>query len=204
MDGKTRPRTYESLREGGPPRNGIRVLAGELTVGGATEYSACALSEDEKYRYLLIRQWNLQKPCALWVMLNPSTATHTEDDATIRKFRGFSHRWGLGGFVVVNLFAFRSRHPRHLLETDDPIGSVNDTTIAEQAARAERIICAWGAQSSLRDRGRILYSRSETVKTIILERKRRDTPMLCLGRAKDGMPRHPLMLSYATEAESYT
>lgn len=143
------------------------------------------------------------KPCALWVMLNPSTATHTEDDATIRKCRGFSHRWGLGGFVVVNLFAFRSTYPRHLLETEDPVGQVNDATIAEQASHAERIICAWGAQSSLRDRGRILYSRSETVKTLMLERKRTATPILCLGRAQDGMPRHPLMLKYVTEPESY-
>jgi hypothetical protein len=197
MDGKAREGTHEGLRTIGTPRDGVVVHYGDRQLEyDLVEHSACALSADEKYRYVLIRQWNLKKPCALWVMLNPSTATHTEDDATIRKCRGFSRRWGLGGMVVVNLFAFRTTYPRHLVETTDPVGPANDATIIEQAAHAERIVCAWGTHG-------VLHNRSETVLSFIQDRKRRDTPILCLGKTQAGMPKHPLHIAYATELESF-
>jgi hypothetical protein len=42
-----------------------------------------------------------------WMMLNPSTADGTDDDATIRKCMKFARAWGYGGILVVNLLAWR-------------------------------------------------------------------------------------------------
>ena len=55
------------------------------------------------YRYDLSRRWGFFKdePCATWIMLNPSTADADEDDATIRKVKGFTDRMGFSGFWVV-------------------------------------------------------------------------------------------------------
>lgn len=129
-------------------------------------------------------------------MLNPSTATHTADDPTIRKCTGFTRRWALGGFAVVNLFGFRATFPRHLQEVTDPVGPNNDAHIRTLLTTAERIVCAWGNHG-------ILHNRSEKVVSILREHKRKETPLVCLGKTKEGMPRHPLHLAYVTELERF-
>ena len=76
--------------------------------------SACGL-----YRYTLTRKVDAKQSgkTACFIMLNPSTATATDDDATIRKLIGFSERLGFSEFTVVNLFAFRTKSPKVLKET---------------------------------------------------------------------------------------
>lgn len=66
------------------------------------------ISDCGKYRYRLSRIWEPGRPVATFVMLNPSTADATNDDATIRKCMGFARRWNLGGIHVGNLFAYRA------------------------------------------------------------------------------------------------
>lgn len=48
-------------------------------IGNAT------MSADGLYRYVLWRQWAEGPRNATFIMLNPSTANATEDDATIRR-----------------------------------------------------------------------------------------------------------------------
>ena len=43
-------------------------------------YSPC-----ERYRYLLTRAWDAKGPKALFIMLNPSTATEVQNDPTVER-----------------------------------------------------------------------------------------------------------------------
>ncbi|HHC7270859.1 TPA: DUF1643 domain-containing protein [Vibrio parahaemolyticus] len=61
------------------------------------------LSDCRTYRYELWRIWDEQKPYAMFVGLNPSTADETEDDPTIRRCIYFAKSWGYGGLCMANL-----------------------------------------------------------------------------------------------------
>lgn len=73
------------------------------------------LSDDKKYRYQLWRIWDETKPNVFFLMLNPSTADESKDDATIRRCISFAKDWGYGGIYVGNLFPYRATNPRELL-----------------------------------------------------------------------------------------
>ena len=104
-------------------------------------YSPC-----ESYRYLLTRVWDAQGPKALFVMLNPSTATEAQNDPTVERCERRSRALGFGAFRVTNIFAFRATDPRVMRAQADPVGPENDAAIRDSALRwADRIICAWCA-----------------------------------------------------------
>ncbi len=141
------------------------------------------ISPDGRYRYWLTRIWDLDRPRACWIALNPSTADASVDDPTIRRCMGFSRRWGAGGIYVVNLFALRATDPRELRLPGDPVGPDNDAYLKD-AARAGFLcfVAAWGASA-------IAAARVEPVLAIFREHGRL---LQCLGQTKDGAPRHPL------------
>ncbi|MBO2945644.1 DUF1643 domain-containing protein [Paenibacillus sp. F411] len=58
-----------------------------------------------KYRYLLSREWDTLLPRVLYVMLNPSTANHEEEDQTSKQCLYFAKKFGFGSLEVVNLYA---------------------------------------------------------------------------------------------------
>jgi len=118
-------------------------------------------------------------------MLNPSTADANVDDPTIRRCIGFAKREGCGGLVVVNLYAYRATNPDDLLKAINPIGSP-ETEIHLNKAVAEidgPLIAAWGAFTV---RG---------AHPAYWIKQRYGDRLMCLGRTKDGHPRHPLYLS---------
>lgn len=119
-----------------------------LAVRDAGIVSRAVFSDCGAYRYLLERRWDGQPFGAPglcgWLMMNPSTADEQVDDPTVRRSRDFARRWGHGGIVVLNVFAFRATKPAMLLSTEDPVGPENDATIAAWAARVDRLIAAWG------------------------------------------------------------
>lgn len=136
------------------------------------------------YRYSLTRTFRGNGGKVCWVMLNPTTADHDTDDATIRRCCRFSTDFGYSEMVIVNLYAFRSRHPTELWKQDDPIGPENDAHIAEAVKMSDRVICAWGVNAK--------PERAEQVLRMI------DQPY-ALKVNKGGQPSHPLMLaSYLT------
>jgi hypothetical protein len=156
-------------------------------------YSAL-LSYDKKYRWKLERIWQPAKAPVVWVMLNPSTADASRDDATIRRCIGFSMNWGFGGIEVYNLFAFRATNPAALLEAKDPVGEKNDEYL--KAIPIEReIICAWGALPKGFGQQRLVL-REKNVLMMLTGRK-----MRCLGYTQNGYPRHPVRLPYSTSLE---
>jgi hypothetical protein len=157
--------------------------------------SDAVISECKKYRYSLRRTWDESLASMVWVMLNPSTATATEDDHTIRKCIRFAQRWYRGQLIVVNLFARRTSEPSLLkLLPGDPIGPLNaqhfGAVVGGAFVRSELVVAAWGANGTLRE------DLDEVVATL------RSVNAMCLGKTKSGQPRHPLRLSYNTPLEA--
>jgi hypothetical protein len=153
---------------------------------------SAVISECGQYRYILRRQWRhpigRAPSAAVFIMLNPSTADAKLDDHTIRKCVEFAKRWNLDALKVVNLFGWRSRHPRTLLDPDvDPVGPENDMWIRRSTIYTDTapvLVAAWGANGSLhRDRVRHVAG---------LVPKR----LQCLGVCASGDPVHPLVLPY--------
>jgi hypothetical protein len=115
-------------------------------------------------------------------MLNPSTATESVLDPTVRRCMGFSRQWGCGGLRVVNLFALRATDPKQLKEAQDPVGPENDKCIKAAVASAELVVCAWGTHGKLLGRG-------AAVQKLLAYRH-----LHHLGLTKEGHPKHPLYL----------
>jgi hypothetical protein len=109
--------------------------------------SLATISECGRYRYHLERSWASKPDYLLWVMLNPSTADATKNDATIRRCIGFAQRLGYTGILVGNLYALRATNPRALRAPPggiDAVGPENNRWLRMLAGRASKIICAWG------------------------------------------------------------
>ena len=93
--------------------------------------SDASFSKDRIHRYTLYRVWNEELPKVLFIGLNPSTATETKNDPTIRRCMGYAKDWGYGSYIMGNIFAFRSTDPKNLRKTHDPIGSETDHSTDE-------------------------------------------------------------------------
>lgn len=140
------------------------------------------ISDCGQYRYTLTRYWG-DGPMAGFIMLNPSTADAMLDDPTIRRCIGFAKREGCGSLVVVNLYALRSIDPNALARHVLPIGPEWREHFDAAIAHTDGpLIAAWGAQSGI-------GVQAATAKQAIREAGR---VALCLGKTKDGHPRHPL------------
>ena len=142
-------------------------------------------SECKKYRYSLHRKWS-KKPLLLFIMLNPSTADANIDDPTIKKCIYFSKKWGFGGILVGNLFAYRSTDPKKLKKTTDPEGANNKRFIKKMVAKASTVICAWGNG----------YGPPPNY-------LKRLTELHYLKINKDGTPAHPLYLKKSLMYSKY-
>lgn len=151
-------------------------------------YSPC-----ESYRYLLARTWDASGPKALFVMLNPSTATEIQNDPTVERCERRARALGFGSFRVTNIFAFRATDPRVMRATADPVGPANDAAILESARWADRIVCSWGSHGAHLGRGPFV------------EAMLRDTalPLWHLGLTQGGQPKHPLYIGYARQPEPW-
>ena len=83
--------------------------------------SDAVFSKDRIYRYALWRTWNENLPKTLFIGLNPSTADEIQDDPTIRRCIRYSRDWGYGGYIMGNIFGYRSTNPLVLKQIKDPI-----------------------------------------------------------------------------------
>lgn len=135
-----------------------------------------------RYRYALTRRVGIASERACWIMLNPSTADHTSNDPTIRRVINFSHAWGCGNVVVVNLFALRSTSPKKLRWDPDPVGPENDDWIRAAVDASDLVVCAWGAGGSLFGRDR----------EVIEHLRGRGCELFCVSSTSKGAPAHPL------------
>lgn len=153
--------------------------------------SGAEISDDKIYRYKLWRAKNPSLPAMVWVMLNPSTADAVVPDPTVTRCVGFAERWGFGGIVVVNLFAFRSTDPNALKEGGDVVGRPRGVDVIYEVvdAKPKLIVAAWGG--GVPD-GHDIHVNA--VRNVL-----RSNGAQCLGHTKAGEPKHPVRLAYETK-----
>lgn len=159
-----------------------------LDVGASAVVSPCG-----QYRYWLTRGREPRLPI---VMLNPSTADESKDDPTIRRCMSFARREGYAGITVCNLFALRATDPAALRKHPDPFGPNNNQYLAamiERATEPKTVLCAWGAFN---------FNSGITYAAEALLRHQNAT-LVCLGRTKEGAPRHPLFVAGNTPFEPF-
>ena len=150
-------------------------------------HSTAVYSDCERYRYSLTRIWDPAGRRALFVMLNPSTATEVQNDPTVERCERRARALGFGAFCVTNIFAWRDTDPRAMRAAPDPVGPQNDAAIRQGAAWADRVIAAWGTHGEHLNRG-------PRVEALLRETGR---PLYTLGLTRAGHPRHPLYIGYA-------
>lgn len=150
-------------------------------------YSGARFSRCRTWRYLLWRRWETDAKMCAFVMLNPSSATESEIDPTVRRCIGFARRWGYGGLYVLNIFSLRATYPKEIYRHPDPVGPENDATIEEICPLADKVICAWGNHGLLNGRGQAVKQKIARLGC---------TP-LCFEITSKGEPKHPLYVGYA-------
>lgn len=151
---------------------------------GAMSASGATFSDCRRWRYLLWRRWDAARPAANFLMLNPSTADEHKLDPTCSRARRYAERWGYGGLVVTNVFAWRATDPAAMKAVEDPVGPDNDAAIAQAARTASLIVCAWGNHGAHRER-------SASVVSLL---KRAGVRLHALRVNAAGEPAHPLYL----------
>lgn len=147
--------------------------------------STAVYSDCERYRYVLTRVW-APGAKALFIMLNPSTATEYQNDPTVERCERRARALGFGAFRVTNIFAFRATDPRVMRAQADPVGPENDAAILGSVTWADQVICAWGSHGAHLNRGAAM--------TALLRQAR--TPLYHLGLTQAGAPKHPLYIGY--------
>lgn len=161
---------------------------------------SATLNETRTHRFDLVRRWNYDQPIIMWGGgLNPSTADAYEDDPTIRRCIGFTKDMGYGGFVIVNLFSFRSPHPndvkrKYLEDKDVTFGKWNTSIVQEWLRRVDKVIPCWGTNGS--------WAKDQVMEmcavVVVFA-----SPCQCLGYTKEGHPKHPLMVPRNVPIETF-
>lgn len=168
--------------------------------------SAAVISECGLYRYTLERRPrppsapsllpNLElrgdRGTLLVVMLNPSTADASQDDATIRSLNRLATAWGYGAFIVLNLYAYRSTDPAALKTVTDPVGPLNDQYLAEYAKLFPDVLVGWGNHAE--------PQRAQQVLDLLQANSAR---IYTVGRNKNGSPKHPLYTGRSTPQQPF-
>lgn len=147
--------------------------------------SGARFSPCKNYRYTLWRAW-ADRPHAMFLMLNPSTADEIDNDPTVERCQRRAAMMGYGGLHVANIFAYRSTDPAALYSVHDPVGPENDKAIMDAALNAGIVICAWGTHGKHMNRG-------EQVLALL---RNAGVKPYCLQINADGTPKHPLYVGY--------
>ncbi len=138
-----------------------------------TVFSPCG-----KYRYLFQQHWNEDKPCAMFIGLNPTEIDPLHLNATLRRCINYAQRWQYGGVCIVNLFARLAASPAELRKQDEPIGKDNDYWLKKLSGEAGIIIAAWGNDGNYLQRSKQACQLIDNVH--------------CLKINRSGEPAHPL------------
>lgn len=156
----------------------------DTSLNGASIRIGASFSLCRTWRYHLWRTWSAGSKRCAFVMLNPSTATETIDDPTIRRCVGYAKTWGHDGVDIVNLFACRSTDPKAIPTFADPVGPLNDETILHVAKAASVVVCGWGIHGAIANRGERVLDAMRVA----------GVAPYVLSLTKDGHPGHPLYL----------
>ncbi len=151
--------------------------------------SSASFSVCKRYRYSLTREWGDNGKRLLYILLNPSTATESENDATVVRCQCRAEKLGFTSFRICNLFALRSKNPRLLSLSASPIGLENDRIIKKSILWSHVVICAWGNLGNY-------LNRDFVIRNHLLKLNR---PCFHFGLTKNNQPKHPLYVPYSQE-----
>lgn len=177
--------------------------------GWAGLHEATAIIDpQEVYRYRLTRNlFHDDDRTMTFIMLNPSTADHEENDATIRRCISFAEREHYGKLEVINLFSFRATDPKRLVSMarEDPSWLRHDPVdrmVRHVAATRPQglLVAAWGKRPS--GMPKEIYENAVDRMAAIAD-PRFAVSLWCLGANKDGSPKHPLYLKADTLFEPW-
>lgn len=152
--------------------------------------SGAVVSDCGRFRTRLWRVWDDELPRLLWIMLNPSTADASVNDATIRKTIAFAKLWGFGGIEVCNLYSYRTKSPNELMNAGWLKGPDNERTLRamlDNYTPGSKAVAAWGT-----------WALSVDEKWLRYEAAHAGVPLYHLGLNKGGSPKHPLYLPMTT------
>jgi hypothetical protein len=162
-------------------------------VRGSAEFSLSAAC----YRYWLRRDWDdpqARPGYLLSVGCNPSTAEANIDDPTLRLDQAIARREGFASLIKVNICDYRLTNKGDLTRPDILARSDDNLRhIRELAASAAKIVVCWGSLPES-----LLAYAEQTVAAMP-----RGAILWCLGRTKDGQPRHPLYIAGGTPLEPW-
>lgn len=126
-----------------------------------------------------------------FICLNPSTATETLDDPTMRRCIKFAKMWGYDAMCVTNIFAFRATDPKDMMAAEDPVGPGNNYWITRVAEDSDLVVAAWSQHATFK-------GRADEVKAL-LRRTHKPVHYLRMGKGPGGQPHHPLYLPDSTK-----
>lgn len=139
-------------------------------------------SKCEKYRYVLWRIWDKEKPLVMFIGLNPSSANESENDPTINKVCRIAKNNGYGGVFMLNCFPYISTDPTQMLLCNNNSEEFiqNDIWLSEIGSKCQDVVFAWGNFRVVKKMGRDLH-----LKNLFPKAK-------ALWINKNGSPKHPL------------
>jgi hypothetical protein len=155
----------------------------DLFMRRAAEISPC-----ERYRYWLEREWEKGKPTLVVCMLNPSTADAHQEDPTLLALIHFAQLWGYGGLVIVNLYGWRSPHPRAMMIAPARLDEVNrqrgrEAMLVAATMGQGRMLVAWGNDGDFE---------GEAQRFVDFAADQVGVDLICLGTTLSGAPKHPM------------
>ncbi|WEV65823.1 DUF1643 domain-containing protein [Bifidobacterium sp. ESL0764] len=172
-----------------------------------------------KYRYSLTRYWgeedfSFSNNICAFILMNPSTASASTDDATIKCCVKLARQWNCDGIIVMNLYALRATRPNDLWKEYERnnkkfatiVGSENNQKLQELAgnAKVKTIVLGWGNLSKYRDGKEKIQDEEEEIKRRVKEimnfeewkAKKKAIRCLCKGgkgtKSSPYFPMHPL------------
>lgn len=162
--------------------------------------SDAVFSPCRKYRYMLVRNFDsgglFSEPgprsnqFVAFCCLNPSTADEIEPDPTVTRCINYAKRWGFGGYVMLNAFAWRATDPKDMKAQPDPCGESNDAAIGLVASMAGMLVAGWGCD------GKHMGRHSQLVDLLP-----QYADVYRLTATSEGYPGHPLYLKASLEPQ---
>jgi hypothetical protein len=157
-------------------------------------------SQGHVHRWRLSRSWAPEKGTACWIGANPSVAGKDYDDPTCTRIISFTESFGYGRMILVNISPFISTDPRKLPHHDHDLmfPEAGEKYVVGAIAESQIVIAAWGVlDGCMRKWADALVGQLQCYPAIA------NKPLWCLGKTKDGSPRHPLYVHSKTKLERW-
>lgn len=141
-------------------------------------------SRDRTRRFSLIRRWDVG-PTILAVGLNPSIASATQDDPTLRRLMRLLDANGFGAVIVVNLWSQVAVQPSRVIQAEGRWSVSDWRRFRRFMSQTDARLWMWGVHGG----------RHPDCQALIAS----DPQALCFGVTAQGMPKHPLYLPHHTK-----